>query len=730
MIAAASLIPVVTGCEEDENLGEPRIDIVNPEISFEKTASSQTVEFTSTRDWEAKVEDGVEWVSVEPKSGKASSDPVNVKVTVLDNDGYDRECTITLDASSLIKKTLTVKQAGSGKIEGVIGGIAAGKAGESVSVENVLVTGVTTRGFVITDPTGSILVFLNSQPSVKVGDKVDVKGTTDSHNGQIQIASPTVSKVSSGNSVTYPSPVEINESNIATYSSSTADSKVEYVSFKGTVKKNGSYYNIYIGSYDAKDLSLSYYPGDMDALVDTEITVEGWYVGGGTHYQVVAVKVNGKNIISADGSSDSGDGDEDPAKEMTISEALASAAGVKAIVTGTVAATYKRGFIITDGTDYLLVYDGEKCGAAEKDKVKVTGTTAAYGGLIQLSAPEVSVLSSGEALTLPEPKALSAAEFDAWSSTKIEYISYEGTLAVSGSYYNVNVAGASKMTGSLAYINDSFAASSYNGKQVKVTGFFVGISSSKYINTMVTKLEESSSPYLSVSSSAISAGADAVSASFSISSNVAWTVTSDNAAYTVSPASGSGDATVSVSFAANTSDADVTVSLTVSTTAEVATKSYTVTLTHKGKSSSSADYSSNVTWKLGENAYDKTSGKNAQTGTVNDVKVDNMLKLGTTKAAGKATLTLPAGTKKLSFYAVAWKGTSATIVASMDAKEIKTWDVAGNAGATGNPAYTMTVADSDKYSYSFDTALAADTEVEITTSKAARVILFAINAEK
>ena len=76
MIAAASLTPVVTGCEEDENLGEPRIDIENVEISFEKTASTQTVEFISTRDWTATVEDGVEWVSVEPKSGKASSDPV------------------------------------------------------------------------------------------------------------------------------------------------------------------------------------------------------------------------------------------------------------------------------------------------------------------------------------------------------------------------------------------------------------------------------------------------------------------------------------------------------------------------------------------------------------------------------------------------------------------------------------------------------------------------------
>ena len=272
---------------------------------------------------------------------------------------------------------------------------------------------------------------------------------------------------------------------------------------------------------------------------------------------------------------------------MKISEVLSSPSGTAAIVTGTVAATYQRGFVITDGADYLLVYDGTKCAAKEKDNVKVSGTTSEYGGLIQLASPEVTVVSSGNALTLPSPKVLDAAAFDAYSSSKIEYISYEGTLSVSGNYVNVEVAGATKHTGSLAYINDSFNAKSFDGAVVKVTGFYVGLASNnKYVNTMVTDLVPGASDYLTVSTTTLSAAADATTATFDVKANVAWTITSDTSAYTVEPASGDKNATVTVKFAANTAETDKVVKLTVSTTADVATKSYTVTLTHRGKSGS------------------------------------------------------------------------------------------------------------------------------------------------
>ena len=405
-----------------------------------------------------------------------------------------------------------------------IAAVCAAAAGSAVDLKDVLVTGVTTQSYVITDETGSVLVFVKADPKVKVGDKVNVAGTTGEHNGLIQITAPTTTVVSSNNTVTYPAPLEFTEANLAD-----TPKKVTYVSFTGNVKKNNQYYNIYIGSVTDKDLSLSYYPGNMDEFVDCDIKVKGWYVGGGTHYQIVATEV---------------------------------------------------------------------------EKVETTG------------------------------------------------------------------------------------------------------------------------PKFSVSTTALTAKAGDTSASFDVKGNVKWTVSSDNAAYTVSPASGDGAGTVTVKFAANETDKNVTVKLTVSTTEEVATKSYTVVLTHKGKSAAGAeDFSSSVEWKLVTNAYSEKA-------TINDVKDVPVLKLGTSKKAGSATLKIPAGTTKVSFYGVAWKGNNATIKASVGETQVATQKLVANIGATSSSPYTLTVEDTDKYTITLPAKLEADTDVTVTTTTNARAILFAIKAEK
>lgn len=405
-----------------------------------------------------------------------------------------------------------------------IAAVCAAAAGSAADLKDVLVTGVTTQSYVITDETGSVLVFVKADPKVKVGDKVNVAGTTGEHNGLIQITTPTTTVVSSGNAVTYPTPLEFTEANLAD-----TPKKVTYVSFTGNVKKNNQYYNIYIGSVTDKDLSLSYYTGNMDEFVDCDIKVKGWYVGGGTHYQIVATEV---------------------------------------------------------------------------EKVETTG------------------------------------------------------------------------------------------------------------------------PKFSVSTTSLSAKAGDTSASFDVKGNVKWTVSSDNAAYTVSPASGDGAGTVTVKFAANETETNVTVKLTVSTTEEVATKSYTVVLTHKGKSAAGAeDFSSSVEWTPGTNAYSEKA-------TINDVKDVPVLKLGTSKKAGSATLKIPAGTTKVSFYGVAWKGNNATIKASVGETQVATQKLVANIGATSSSPYTLTVEDSDKYTITLPAKLETETEVTVTTTTNARAILFAIKAEK
>ena len=133
-------------------------------------------------------------------------------------------------------------------------------------------------------------------------------------------------------------------------------------------------------------------------------------------------------------------------------------------------------------------------------------------------------------------------------------------------------------------------------------------------------------------------------------------------------------------------------------------------------------YASNVKYTLGANAYDDGVA------TVNGTENVATIKLGSSKNIGTATVTLPKGTTSVSFYAVAWNGKTATLQFSIGGTVIGNHAVVGNAGATGSAPYTLTVADTDKYSLTM-AALEADTEVTVTTVEAVRVILFGIQAK-
>jgi hypothetical protein len=136
------------------------------------------------------------------------------------------------------------------------------------------------------------------------------------------------------------------------------------------------------------------------------------------------------------------------------------------------------------------------------------------------------------------------------------------------------------------------------------------------------------------------------------------------------------------------------------------------------------EYGTNVTCTTVSSAY--VDG----VATVNGVANVFTLKLGTSKLNGKATVTLPAGSTEVSFYAVGWKNTNATLQFSVGGQVVGSQAIAANAGATGNAPYTMTVTDSDKYTLSLGSALAADTEVTVeTTGSAYRAILFGIQAK-
>ena len=141
-------------------------------------------------------------------------------------------------------------------------------------------------------------------------------------------------------------------------------------------------------------------------------------------------------------------------------------------------------------------------------------------------------------------------------------------------------------------------------------------------------------------------------------------------------------------------------------------------------------YEPGITWTLGANAYDNTStGTNTQTATVNGVAVKNLLKLGTGSKVGDATLHVPAGTAKIGFYCVAWKGKKAQVKFSVNGTEITTINPAANVGATGNAPYTaLNVADSDYYEVAVSAAAATDIKVETLDPSNGRALFVGLKA--
>lgn len=125
------------------------------------------------------------------------------------------------------------------------------------------------------------------------------------------------------------------------------------------------------------------------------------------------------------------------------------------------------------------------------------------------------------------------------------------------------------------------------------------------------------------------------------------------------------------------------------------------------------EFSIDLAYTLGANAYDNGMA------TINGMKDCKTLKIGTAKATGSFTLTMPAG--KHTFYAVAWKGTaSADVTFSNGNAVVKTVTVKGNTGATGVAPYTLTVTDADKY----EIELAQDATITVTSAK--RIVFFGI----
>ena len=265
---------------------------------------------------------------------------------------------------------------------------------------------------------------------------------------------------------------------------------------------------------------------------------------------------------------------------------------------------YARGIMLGQNGTFLLAFNGSGVDAAVGDIVTVSGKVGEYAGLKQIANPEVTVISSGNEVVLPEPKDLTA-NMDEYASEKVEMIQFTGTLSVSGNYYNVIVAGATKK-GSIQYPLDTEAMAALNGKAITASGFFTGFTGSgAYVNMMSTSVGEAAVNVFDVTPEQIDVAATATSTEITVTGNVDWTAEASEGA-TVDPASGTGNGTITVTFPANTdAEHEKTYSVAVRTTASGVNDEFIVDITQakadaSGVTTATVDFSA----KGYENGYE------------------------------------------------------------------------------------------------------------------------------
>ena len=753
--------------KNDGPTGAPSIELSTQTLDFEKDGGSKTIKLTATRDW--NVTNVPDWIAVDPKSGNPAENK-EVTVTVLENTGMDRsqeiKFTIGFDG-----KTLTVNQKGTGS------------ASEMIVYHNDFDKEKATK-------TDTKWPFLDSFEGWKNAKGSGAGSETYAYNA-VTVRSNSTSgssysdySGSDANNLFFGSDAYFSVQGIK------LSSEVNYTLSFGAEKynqDNGSLFkhdefHVYI-SNDAKkwvELEYAFPNGDKEGRWD--LAKSNFTVPEGTSSLSIYIKADiassyrlddldlsvaasagtvidfSKGIDLGTGGSTGGGETPEPGTDYTKAESKTVAEFIAAAnkstyykLKGTVSKfnpTYCS-FDLTDETGTIYVYSvaDKSAWSAVKDGgiVEIAGLYDYFATKSQHEVVKAQFLSFTEATAPVEIVNATVAEFIAAEKSVTKKYRVSGTITEiqNPTYGNLKLRDDTGEVLIYGVKKDKDAANtSFSelgaevGDKLTVVGFRDEYSGTiEMTSGYCEKLEkDTTTPRLSVSTTALTAKAGDTSASFDVKGNVKWTVASDNAAYTVSPASGDGAGTVTVKFAANETENDVTVKLTVSTTEEVATKSYTVVLTHSGTSAAvTGKFTSNVKWKLGDNSYDgSSSGNSKQSAVVNGEEVSQVLKLGKAgkaPAAGKATLTLPAGTTKVTFYGFSWKDTKATLVASIGETKVASKELTANTGVAGNSPYKITVTSADLLTIELPSKLATDTDVEITTAAAARVVLFAINAE-
>ncbi len=248
---------------------------------------------------------------------------------------------------------------------------------------------------------------------------------------------------------------------------------------------------------------------------EAEIT----FVTGSIKPKILKVKQTAADVPNGGDGNGEGEGeggDEAEVKEVTIPEVLALEKDTEVIVKGHIVARYTHGFLMSDGTDLLLVY--EAANASEYpvgSKVTVRALIDLYAGQVQLSRV-VSIEAAGsQTVTHPAPTVYTSSNLsELLTRERPSYIQYTGTLSISTlvtttettPFYKFKLDGSDQeLTIHFPLPEHEAELEGHAGRQFKITAYHIGVrtltnnaTQTQYqcINTMAVEVEllESTTP--------------------------------------------------------------------------------------------------------------------------------------------------------------------------------------------------------------------------------------------
>lgn len=169
---------------------------------------------------------------------------------------------------------------------------------------NGVVTGICAQGFILTDNSGSILVYMGSSfdaASRAIGEQLTVAGTVGAYNKGLQItgSSATITPVGT-QTYTYPAAKAMTGADLDAAVARTDNELAQYVKISGKAVVTERNINIIVDG--AEKAQGSVYQGtaaQKAAFADGEqVTVEGYFIAiaAGRYFNMVVTKVNGKAL--------------------------------------------------------------------------------------------------------------------------------------------------------------------------------------------------------------------------------------------------------------------------------------------------------------------------------------------------------------------------------------------------------------------------------------------------